>query len=167
MAFLSLWRKGVTHAGDQLLSGSGILGLLIRPQLQSFVFKGLDITAWEVEEGAEQAVKMVYAHRNTGDADAPRLLSLCEPRLCSKMAAADCAEWPRPALQRIDGVTLETIKFAWADDKPGHVTIKPVSTILVGATPEFEVAALSLAFLCGECLYINVKLKVHAIANRK
>ena len=38
----------------------------------------------------------------------------------------------------------------WADDKPGEVTIKPVSTILVGATPEFEVAALSLAFLCGE-----------------
>ena len=49
-----------------------------------------------------------------------------------------------------DGVTLATIKFAWADDKPGEVTIKPVSTILVGATPEFEVAALSLAFLCGE-----------------
>ena len=49
-----------------------------------------------------------------------------------------------------DGVTLATIKFAWADDKPGQVTIKPVSTILVGATPEFEVAALSLAFLCGE-----------------
>ena len=44
-----------------------------------------------------------------------------------------------------DGVTLATIKFAWADDKPGEVTIKPVSTILVGATPEFEVAALSLA----------------------
>ena len=38
-----------------------------------------------------------------------------------------------------DGVTFATIKFAWADDKPGHVTIKPVSTILVGATPEFEV----------------------------
>ena len=34
--------------------------------------------------------------------------------------------------------------------KPGTVTIKPVSTILVGATPEFEIAALSLAFLCGE-----------------
>ena len=49
-----------------------------------------------------------------------------------------------------DGVTLATIKFAWADDKPGEVTIKPVSTILVGATPEFEIAALSLAFLCGE-----------------
>ena len=46
--------------------------------------------------------------------------------------------------------TLATIKFAWADDKPGEVTIKPVSTILVGATPEFEIAALSLAFLCGE-----------------
>ena len=111
MAFPSLWRKGVTHAGDQLLSGSGILGLLIQPQLQSFVFKGLDITAGDVEEGAEQAVKMVYAHRNTGDADAPRLLSLCEPRLCSKMAAADCAEWPRPALQRIDGVTLDHVRI--------------------------------------------------------
>ena len=49
-----------------------------------------------------------------------------------------------------DGVTLATIKFAWQDDKPGEVTIKPVSTILVGATPEFEIAALSLAFLCGE-----------------
>ena len=49
-----------------------------------------------------------------------------------------------------DGVTLATIKFAWADNKPGEVTIKPVSTILVGATPEFEIAALSLAFLCGE-----------------
>ena len=47
-------------------------------------------------------------------------------------------------------MTLATIKFAWADDKPGEVTIKPVSTILVGATPEFEIAALSLAFLCGE-----------------
>ena len=48
---------------------------------------------------------------HTGDADAPRLLSLCEPRLCSKMAAADCAEWPRPALQRIDGVTLDHVRI--------------------------------------------------------
>ena len=67
-----------------------------------------------------------------------------------KKGNIDYLGWTGRQDKHDDGVTLATIKFAWADDKPGHVTIKPVSTILVGATPEFEVAALSLAFLCGE-----------------
>ena len=67
-----------------------------------------------------------------------------------KKGNIDYLGWTGRQDKHDDGVTLATIKFAWADDKPGEVTIKPVSTILVGATPEFEVAALSLAFLCGE-----------------
>mmetsp|Transcript_10901 Transcript_10901/g.32533 ORF Transcript_10901/g.32533 Transcript_10901/m.32533 type:complete len:348 (-) Transcript_10901:65-1108(-) len=50
---------------------------------------------------------------------------------------------------RDDDVELVTIKFAWADDDAAK-ELKPLSTILVGATPEFELAALTLAFLCGE-----------------
>ena len=67
-----------------------------------------------------------------------------------KKGNIDYLGWTGRQDKHDDGVTLATIKFAWADDKPGEVTIKPVSTILVGATPEFEIAALSLAFLCGE-----------------
>mmetsp|Transcript_114 Transcript_114/g.328 ORF Transcript_114/g.328 Transcript_114/m.328 type:complete len:327 (+) Transcript_114:114-1094(+) len=48
----------------------------------------------------------------------------------------------------VDDTTFASIKFAWADDDANR-EIKPISTILCGSTPEFELAALSLVFLCG------------------
>lgn len=47
-----------------------------------------------------------------------------------------------------DDVNIVTVKFAWQDDDP-EVEIKPCSTILFGSTVEFEIAALTMAFLCG------------------
>ena len=41
-----------------------------------------------------------------------------------------------------------TVKFAWQDDDP-QVEVKPMSTILFGSTVEFEIAALTMAFMCG------------------
>ena len=48
-----------------------------------------------------------------------------------------------------DDVNIVTVKFAWNDDDP-DVEVKPMSTILCGSTVEFEIAALTMAFLCGE-----------------
>ena len=47
-----------------------------------------------------------------------------------------------------DDVHVVTVKFAWEDDDP-DLEVKPCSTMLCGSTIEFEVAALSLAFLAG------------------
>ena len=48
-----------------------------------------------------------------------------------------------------DDVNIVTVKFAWNDDDP-DVEVKPMSTILCGSTVEFEIAALTMAFLCGD-----------------
>lgn len=48
-----------------------------------------------------------------------------------------------------DDVNMVTVSFAWQDDDP-DVEIKPCSTILFGSTVEFEIAALTMAFLCGD-----------------
>merc|ERR1712194_87567 len=48
-----------------------------------------------------------------------------------------------------DDVNIVTVKFAWQDDDPGD-EVKPMSTLLCGSTVEFEIAALSMAFLMGE-----------------
>lgn len=47
-----------------------------------------------------------------------------------------------------DEVNVVTVKFKWDDDDP-QVEVKPMSTLLVGSTVEFEFAALTLAFLAG------------------
>ena len=41
-----------------------------------------------------------------------------------------------------------SVKFTWDDDDE-DVEVKPISTILCGSTVEFEIAILTLAFLCG------------------
>jgi poly(U)-specific endoribonuclease len=48
-----------------------------------------------------------------------------------------------------DDVNIVTVKFAWQDDDP-DVEVKPMSTILFGSTVEFEIAALTMAFMCGD-----------------
>lgn len=64
-----------------------------------------------------------------------------------------------------DDVHLVTVKFAWADDDP-NIEIKPMSTILCGSTVEFEMALLTMVFLCGnqnggnEMYLGNEKIKV-------
>jgi len=47
-----------------------------------------------------------------------------------------------------DDVHIVTVKFAWQDDDP-DVEVKPMSTMLCGSTVEFEMAALTMAFLGG------------------
>ena len=51
-----------------------------------------------------------------------------------------------------DDVNLVTVKFSWEDDDDDtpETELKPMSTILCGSTVQFEMAVLSLAFLCGE-----------------
>ena len=53
------------------------------------------------------------------------------------MAAADCAEWPRPALQRIDGVTLDHVRIIVGGQRE---TFSPTKTaeenaVATGITP--------------------------------
>ena len=106
----SLWRRGAAATKTSSTAFSEVLSYLIQPQLQSFLFKGLKLTSDEVEEGATQAVAAVYAHRNSGDGS-PRLIDMVEAKLCSRMAAADCAEWPRPQLLSIEGAALDRVRL--------------------------------------------------------
>ncbi|KAL1511563.1 hypothetical protein AB1Y20_006357 [Prymnesium parvum] len=49
-----------------------------------------------------------------------------------------------------DDVNIVSVKFAWDDgDGVGSAEEKPMSTLLCGSTVEFEMAALTLAFLAG------------------
>lgn len=47
-----------------------------------------------------------------------------------------------------DDVNIISVKFAWGDGD-GHAEEKPMSTLLCGSTVEFELAALTIAFLAG------------------
>jgi len=66
-----------------------------------------------------------------------------------KKGNIDYLGWTGRQDAQIDDVVLASIKFRW-DDDDSNKEIKPISTILCGSTPEFELAMLSLAFLCGE-----------------
>ena len=101
----ALWRQRL-----ESFPSFNILGPLIQPQLQSFVFRGLGIEVSDVADGARQAVSTIFSHRNDTP-DAPRLTEMVEPRLCSRMAAADCAEWPRPELLRIEKAAVDHIRL--------------------------------------------------------
>jgi hypothetical protein len=48
-----------------------------------------------------------------------------------------------------DDCNMVSVKFQW-DDADATVEVKPISTILCGSTVQFEVAALTMAFLAGE-----------------
>ena len=82
LAFTSVLRRGESSNPGNPVSSSSILPLLIQPQLQSFVFKGLNVTASEVEEGAQQAVDTIYTHFNSNEHD---LRPMIEPQLFSIM----------------------------------------------------------------------------------
>ena len=47
-----------------------------------------------------------------------------------------------------DDVNLVSVRFAWADDDP-ETEVKPMSTMLCGCSIEWELAALTMAFLGG------------------
>ena len=74
-----------------------------------------------------------------------------------------------------DDVNLVTVKFKWEDDDPsdGDEEVKLMSTILCGSTVEFEMAALTLAFLAGNqngANYLNLgseAIKITCYAQRQ
>jgi len=67
-----------------------------------------------------------------------------------KKGLADYLGWngARPDLDDVNTPAVISCKFKWDDDDP-DVEIKSMSTFLLGTTPEFELAMLTLVFLCG------------------
>ena len=116
LAFTSVLRRGESSNPGDPVSSSSILPLLIQPQLQSFVFKGLNITASEVEDGAQQAVDTIYTHFNSNEHD---LRPMIEPQLFSILTATGFP--PEPALKHIEKVTLDHVRVVVGGQRDSYL----------------------------------------------
>ena len=116
LAFTSVLRRGGSSNPGDPVSSSSIPRLLIQPQLQSFVFKGLNITASEVEEGAQQAVDTIYTHFNSNEHD---LRPIIEPQLFSILTANGFP--PEPALKHIEKVTLDHVRVVVGGQRDSYL----------------------------------------------